>query len=161
MSGRSANRGRLRVGASLYHAGASAARATGFSTIGRLITAESTPNSTESHHTESYEWVYSNARPPSQTPRKPPTWWLKNAKPNSIASQRDQAGGGRHRGEPEEAADRPEHQCRAGARRQHDEGDDRQRAGEIDERQDVALGNAVAEPARQHRAEDVEQADQA
>ena len=26
--------------------------------------------------------------PPSQTPRKPPTWWLKKAKPNSIVSQR-------------------------------------------------------------------------
>src|SRR6201999_4119337 len=59
---------------SLYHAGAAAGRATGFSTIGRLITAESTPNSTESHHTGLYEWVYSYARPPSQTPRKPPTW---------------------------------------------------------------------------------------
>ncbi len=26
--------------------------------------------------------------PPSQTPRKPPTWWLKKAKPASVASQR-------------------------------------------------------------------------
>ena len=26
--------------------------------------------------------------PPSQTPRKPPTWWLKKVKPTSIASQR-------------------------------------------------------------------------
>ncbi len=26
--------------------------------------------------------------PPSHTPRKPPTWWLKNAKPASVASQR-------------------------------------------------------------------------
>src|SRR5262249_52453720 len=76
------------VEASPYHAGASAARATGFTTIGRLISAESTPNSTESHHTGSYEWVYSNAKLPSSTPRKPPTWWLKNAKPNSMASQR-------------------------------------------------------------------------
>src|SRR5262249_7940093 len=76
------------VEASPYHAGASAARATGFSTIGRLISAESTPNSTESHHTGSYEWVYSNAKLPRSTPRKPPTWWLKNAKPNSMASQR-------------------------------------------------------------------------
>ena len=32
---------------------AGASRATGFSTIGRLITAESTPNSTESHQTRS------------------------------------------------------------------------------------------------------------
>ena len=36
-----------------YHAGATAARATGFSTIGRLISAERTPNSAESHQTES------------------------------------------------------------------------------------------------------------
>ena len=34
-------------------AGADAARITGFSTIGRLITAESTPNRIESHHTAS------------------------------------------------------------------------------------------------------------
>ena len=26
--------------------------------------------------------------PPSQTPRKPPTWWLKKVTPDSIASQR-------------------------------------------------------------------------
>jgi hypothetical protein len=34
-------------------AGTAAARTTGFSTIGRLITAESKPNRTESHHTAS------------------------------------------------------------------------------------------------------------
>ena len=34
-------------------AGAAAKRCTGFSTIGRLITAESTPNRTDSHHTAS------------------------------------------------------------------------------------------------------------
>ena len=55
-------------------AGAAAARTTGFSTIGRLMTAESTPNRIESHHTTSYEPVRTNATPPSQTPRKPPTW---------------------------------------------------------------------------------------
>ena len=38
-------------GALSYHADAAAGRSTGFSMIGRLITAESTPNSTESHHT--------------------------------------------------------------------------------------------------------------
>ena len=27
-------------------------------------------------------------RPPAQAPRKPPTWWLKNTKPYSVASQR-------------------------------------------------------------------------
>ena len=34
-------------------AGTAAARTTGFSTIGRLMTAESKPNRTESHHTAS------------------------------------------------------------------------------------------------------------
>src|SRR5260221_11997186 len=71
-----------------YTAFAAASRATGFSTIGRLISAEITPNMTPSHHTGSYEPVASNTTPPSQTPRKPPTWWLKKATPNSIASQR-------------------------------------------------------------------------
>src|SRR5262245_11556779 len=65
---------------------AGAARCTGLSTIGRLISAEATPKNTDSHHTTSYEPVRSNRNPPSQTPRNPPTWWLKNAKPNSIAS---------------------------------------------------------------------------
>ena len=44
-------------------------------------------------------------------------------------------------------------------RRQRDEDDDRERAGEIDDRQDVALGHAVAEIAGRERADDVEQAD--
>src|SRR5580698_3711680 len=67
-------------------AGATATRATGFSTIGRLISAESTPNRIASHHTTLYEPVRSNAMPPSKTPRKPPTWWLKKAKPAKVAS---------------------------------------------------------------------------
>src|SRR5674476_588057 len=50
--------------------------------------ADSTPNTTDSHHTTLYEPVRSNRMPPSQTPRKPPTWWLKKAKPNSVAIQR-------------------------------------------------------------------------
>src|SRR5262249_30306146 len=69
-------------------AGAAAARTTGFSTIGRLITAESTPSRIESHQTASYDPVRSNNTPPSHTPRKTPTGWLTNANPNSIASQR-------------------------------------------------------------------------
>src|SRR5215213_10186212 len=70
------------------HAACGAMRTTGFSTMGRLISAEATPKKTESHHTTSYEPVLSNRIPPSQTPRKPPTWWLKKAKPNSMVSQR-------------------------------------------------------------------------
>src|SRR5581483_5672927 len=54
-------------------AGTAAGRTTGFSTIGRLTIAERTPSRIESHHTTSYEPVRSNSRPPSQTPRKPPT----------------------------------------------------------------------------------------
>src|ERR1700722_8578933 len=72
----------------IHQAAARATRCTGFSTIGKLISAESTPNRIASHHTALYEWVRSNTMPPSQTPRKPPTWWLKKAKPESVASQR-------------------------------------------------------------------------
>ena len=45
------------------------------------------------------------------------------------------------------------------ARRQRNEHGDRQRAGEIDDRQDIALRHAVAEIAGRQRADDVEQAD--
>jgi hypothetical protein len=53
------------AGAALTHpatgryALAGASRATGFSTIGRLTTADSTPNRIESHHTTSYDPVCS------------------------------------------------------------------------------------------------------
>src|ERR1700686_3895182 len=69
-----------------HQAGAVAIRATGFSTIGRLISAESTPNRIAGHHPPWYERGRSKAMPPSQTPRKPPTWWLKKAKPAKVAS---------------------------------------------------------------------------
>ena len=71
-----------------YAATAAARAGAGFSTIGRLISAERTPSRIESHQTTSYEPVRSNAMPPIRTPRKPPTWWLKNEKPTSIESQR-------------------------------------------------------------------------
>src|SRR5262249_33346126 len=58
----------------LSQAGAITGRATGFSTIGTLITAEITPNNTESHQTSSWEPLRVNATPPMSTPRKPPTW---------------------------------------------------------------------------------------
>src|ERR1700739_4317161 len=70
------------------YAGCAIGRATGASTIGRLISADSMPNSTESHQIGGYEPNFSNTIPPSSTPRKPPTWWLKKAKPYSVASQR-------------------------------------------------------------------------
>src|SRR5262249_39045570 len=54
-------------------AGAAAARTTGFSTIGRLITAESTTSSLTSQQAASKDPVRSNSTPPSHTPRKPPT----------------------------------------------------------------------------------------
>src|SRR5215467_12441324 len=56
--------------------------------IGRLIAADSRPNRIDSHQITSYEPVRSNTRPPSHTPRKPPTWWLKKARPASIVSHR-------------------------------------------------------------------------
>jgi len=43
--------GAERIGA--HHAGTTAARETGFSTIGKLIRADSTPNAIDSHHTGS------------------------------------------------------------------------------------------------------------
>src|SRR5262249_56682990 len=59
-------------GATPRQAGTAAARTTGFSTIGRLITADSTPNRTGSHHTASYEPRRTNTMPPRHPPRKPP-----------------------------------------------------------------------------------------
>src|ERR1700758_5358695 len=69
-------------------AGCGTARRTGASTIGRLISADSTPNRMESHQIGVYEPNFSNTIPPSHTPRKPPTWWLTNANPYSVANQR-------------------------------------------------------------------------
>jgi hypothetical protein len=43
----------------LYDTSAGESRVTGFSTIGRLTTADSTPNRIESHHTTSYDPVCS------------------------------------------------------------------------------------------------------
>src|SRR6202140_5998170 len=70
------------------YAGCAIGRATGASTIGRLISADSMPNSTESHQIGVYDPNFSNTVPPSSTPRKPPTWWLTKAKPYSVANQR-------------------------------------------------------------------------
>src|SRR6202035_1026389 len=71
-----------------HQAGCATGRATGASTIGRLISADSTPNSTDSHQIGVYDPNFSNTTPPSQTPRKPPTWWLTKANPYSVANQR-------------------------------------------------------------------------
>src|SRR6266480_6201469 len=57
----------------LDQAGCATGRATGASTIGRLISADSTPNSTDSHQIGAYDPNCSNTMPPSSTPRKPPT----------------------------------------------------------------------------------------
>src|SRR5260370_17547702 len=76
---------------SLYlpdQAGCATGRTTGASTIGRLIRADSTPNSTESHQIGVYDPNFSNTTPPSSPPRKPPTWWLTKANPYSVANQR-------------------------------------------------------------------------
>src|SRR5712691_2220291 len=73
---------------SVDQAAAAATRATGFSTIGRLIAADKRPNRIESHHTASYDPLRSKTTPPNHTPRNPPTWWLKKANPVSVANQR-------------------------------------------------------------------------
>src|SRR3981081_3197270 len=69
-------------------AGCATGRATGASTIGRLISADSTPKSTDSHQIGVEGPNRSNTMPPSSTPRKPPTWWLTKANPYSVANQR-------------------------------------------------------------------------
>src|SRR5271156_5609882 len=69
-------------------AGCATGRGTGASTIGRLISADNRPNSTDSHQIGVYDPNFSNTMPPSSTPRKPPTWWLTKANPNSVENQR-------------------------------------------------------------------------
>src|SRR5262249_2487022 len=66
---------------------AGASRATGLSTIGRLIAADKRPSRIESHQTASEDPVRSNSTPPSHTPRKPPTRRLKKPRANSRARQ--------------------------------------------------------------------------
>src|SRR5215472_4843329 len=94
--------------------------------------------------------------PPSHTPRKPPTWWLKNAKPASVASQRVPNINAMmplvgatvdSQSRPMTAPNRMEDTAVTGG------------TGEIDEREDVALGQEISEPARGERADDVEQSD--
>src|SRR5215472_4573479 len=94
--------------------------------------------------------------PPSHTPRKPPTWWLKNAKPASVASQRVPNINAMmplvgatvdSQSRPMTAPNRMEDTAVTGG------------TGEINEREDVALGHEIAEPARGERADDVEQPD--
>ena len=72
---------------------------------------------------------------------------------------RHQRRGRRNGRQPEHADDGAEDQRRRRARRQQDEHHDRQRAAEIDRRQQVALGHQVGDIARADRAEDVEQPD--
>ena len=70
-----------------YQAGAVASRVTGFSTIGNLITATSArTGSTATTPDRRNRAVERNAAEPDA--EKPPTWWLKNASPDSVASQR-------------------------------------------------------------------------
>ena len=103
--------------------------------------------------------------PPSQTPRKPPTWWLKKAKPNSIVSQRV----------PNISATRPEVggtvesqirpvDCAERCADVVDSGTMMKTAidsgpREIEERRGYSASASVADPAGGERADDVEQAD--
>src|ERR1700674_5127039 len=82
-----------------------------------------------------------------------------HGEPAGAEHHRDQTRGRRHSGKPCEAGDDGEEERGQVRYRHRDEGDDRQRADEIDYRQDVALGHAVTEPAGDERAHDVEQAD--
>src|SRR5258707_15831587 len=69
-------------------AGCATGRGPGASTIGRLISADSTPNKTESHQIGVNEPNFSNTIPPNSTPRNPPALWPKNSKPETLARQR-------------------------------------------------------------------------
>ncbi|MPN21295.1 hypothetical protein SDC9_168674 [bioreactor metagenome] len=68
--------------------------------------------------------------------------------------------GGRHGGQPQRANHGREHIYRHGRQRHHQEHGNRHRACEIDEGQNVVLGHALAQRARDVGAEHVEQADQ-
>ena len=66
---------------------------------------------------------------------------------------------GGDRGQPEQAHDRAEQDRGHRRDRERDEGEHGGGAAEIDEREDVALGHEIAEPAGGERADDVEQPD--
>lgn len=82
-----------------------------------------------------------------------------HGEPTRAEHQRDQRGGRRHGRKPQQPGHRAEQIGRERRRRQADEGDDREGAGEIDRREDVALRHPVAEPTGRQRADDVEDAD--
>src|ERR1700675_794210 len=145
-------------------AGCATGRTTGASTIGRLIRADSTPNSTESHQIGVYDPNFSNTTPPSSTPRKPPTWWLTKANPYSVANQRvpnikatsaDVGGTVESQVRPVEAPKMIAENVVIGNEMKATI--DIARA--IDHGQDVALWNFFLQPASTQRADDVEQAD--
>ena len=52
--------------------------------MGQCNPAAMTARAIPAHHTGRKEPVCSMARPPSQTPRKAPTWWLKNTIPKRV-----------------------------------------------------------------------------
>jgi len=58
------------------------------SRIGRWISAAPIASAMSAYHIQSYEPVDSKALPPSQAPRKPPTWWPSITRPKSVAMKR-------------------------------------------------------------------------
>jgi hypothetical protein len=52
--------------------------------MGQCRAAAMTASAMPAHQIESKEPVLSKATPPSQTPRKAPTWWLKKTIPKSV-----------------------------------------------------------------------------
>src|SRR5690606_35693859 len=59
-------------------------RSTCASSIGQCNSAATRPSRMEPDHSNSYDCVASNTMPPSQTPKKEPTWWPTKTKPNSV-----------------------------------------------------------------------------
>ena len=82
---------------------------------------------------------------------------VKRAHVAQPVDMRDEAGGQRHRGEPERAHAHRKQDHRHRRDREHDEGRGDHRAPDIDPRQQVFLGIALASPARQQRARDIGQ----
>ena len=101
--------------------------------------------------------------PPSQTPRNPPTWWLKNVTPESIASQRVPnittimplvGGTVESHIKPMTAPNMIQVNAVIGNMMKA-----KIAAAEVEKRQQVTLGHVLAEPAGAQRTNDIEQPD--
>ena len=84
---------------------------------------------------------------------------IQRCKPPRAEHDSHQSRCRRHRRQPGQSRDDAEGDRRECRDRERDEGDDRQRPGEIDRRENVALRKPVLQPSNAQRADDVEQPD--